>query len=111
MSRSVADLPEDPAELRRFAAALAAEVHSKTLLIEKLRMQLAVLRRARFGRSSEKHDREIEHLELLLGDIEESDAERQARTEAPDGEASSALPSKKPSVRTPLPDLELTRLD
>ena len=48
MSRSAADLPEDPAELRRFAAALAAEVHSKTLLIEKLRMQLAVLRRARF---------------------------------------------------------------
>src|SRR5580693_1345862 len=104
MSRSAAGLPEDPAELRRFAAALAAEVHSKTLLIEKLRMQLAVLRRARFGRSSEKLDREIEQLELLLGDIEESDAERQARTEASDGEASSALPSKKPSVRTPLPD-------
>ena len=104
MSRFAADLPEDPAELRRFAAALAAEVHSKTLLIEKLRMQLSILRRARFGRSSEKLDREIEQLELLLGDIEESDAERQARTEASDGEASSALPSKKPSVRTPLPD-------
>jgi hypothetical protein len=54
MSRSAADLPEDPAELRRFAAALAAEVHAKTLLIEKLRMQLSILRRARFGRSSEK---------------------------------------------------------
>ena len=104
MSRSAADLPEDPAELRRFAAALAAEVHAKTLLIEKLRMQLSILRRARFGRSSEKLDREIEQLELLLGDIEESDAERQARTEASDGEASSTLPSKKPSVRTPLPD-------
>ena len=104
MSRSAADLPEDPAELRRFAAALAAEVHSKTLLIEKLRMQLSILRRARFGRSSEKLDREIEQLELLLGDIEESDAERQARTEASDGEASSTLPSKKPSVRKPLPD-------
>ena len=48
MSRAAADLPEDPAELRRFAAALATEVHAKTLLIEKLRMQLAVLRRARF---------------------------------------------------------------
>src|ERR1700678_4448522 len=104
MSRSAADLPEDPAELRRFAAALAAEVHSKTLLIEKLRMQLAVLRRARFGRSAEKLDREMEHRELLLGDIEESDAERRARTEASDGEASSTLPSKKPSVRKPLPD-------
>ena len=104
MSRSAADLPEDPAELRRFAGALAAEVHAKTLLIEKLRMQLSILRRARFGRSSEKLDREIEQLELLLGDIEESDAERQARTEASEGEASSTLPSKKPSLRKPLPD-------
>ena len=48
--------------------------------------------------------RQIEQLELLLGDIEESDAERRARTEASDGEASSTLPSKKPPVRTPLPD-------
>lgn len=54
MSHAAADLPEDLAELRRFAAALAVEVHTKTLLIEKLKMQLAVLRRARFGRSSEK---------------------------------------------------------
>ena len=73
MSRFAADLPEDPAELRRFAAALATEVHAKTLLIEKLRMQLSILRRARFGRSSEKLDREIEQLELVLGDIEESE--------------------------------------
>jgi transposase len=106
MSRSAADLPEDPDELRRFAAALAAEVHAKTLLIEKLRTQLSILRRARFGRSSEKLDREIEQLELLLGDIEESDAERQARTQAFDGEAStpSSPAPKKPSVRAPLPD-------
>ena len=106
MSRAAADLPEDPAELRRFAAALATEVHAKTLLIEKLRMQLAVLRRARFGRSSEKLDREIEQLELLLGDIEESDAERQARTETSIGETStvSSPPPKKPSARAPLPD-------
>ena len=63
-------------------------------------MQLAVLRHARFGRSSEKLDREIEQLELLLGDIEESDAERQARTET----AKLLPPSVEPSVRTPLPD-------
>jgi transposase len=37
MSRSAADLPEDPAELRQFAAALAAEVHAKTLLIDSKR--------------------------------------------------------------------------
>src|ERR1700735_1758700 len=102
MSRSAADLPEDPAELRRFAAALATEVHAKTLLIEKLRMQLSILRRGRFGRSSEKLDREIEQLELLLGDIEEGEAERQARTEASDGEGSSSPPSEEPYARPPL---------
>ena len=105
MSRLAADLPEDPAELRRFAAALAAEVHAKTLLIEKLRMQLAILRRARFGRSSEKLDREIEQLELLLGDMEESDAARQTRSPTSDDEAATTPPSpKKPSQRAPLPD-------
>ena len=103
MSCAVADLPEDPAELRRFAAALAAEVHAKTLLIEKLKMQLAILRRARFGRSSEKLDGDIEQLELLIDDIEESDAEQRARSEAPASGASSSAP-KKPSVRAPLPD-------
>ena len=36
-------------------------------------MQLAVLRRARFGRSSEKLDRDIEQLELLIGELEEED--------------------------------------
>src|ERR1700730_2297799 len=104
MSRSAADLPEDHAELRRVAAALAAEVHSKTLLIEKLRMQLAVLRRARFGRSSEKLDREIEQLELLLGDIEESDAERQPRPGAPAAKPSPPPRSKNPPAQKPLPD-------
>ena len=103
MSRAAADLPEDPAELRRFAVALAAEVHAKTLLIEKLKMQLAMLRRARFGRSSEKLDRDIEQLELLIGDMEESDAERQAQSAAPESDDSSLTP-KKPSVRAPLPD-------
>lgn len=103
MSRAAADLPEDPTELRRFAAALAAEVHAKTLLIEKLKMQLAILRRARFGRSSEKLNRDIEQLELLIGDIKESDAGQQARARASDSGALST-PPKKPSVRAPLPD-------
>ena len=42
-------------------------------------MQLAVLRRARFGRSSDKLDREIEQLELLIGELEEEQAEEKAR--------------------------------
>lgn len=102
MSRAAADLPEDPAELRCFAAALAVEVRAKTLMIEKLKMQLAILRRARFGRSSEKLDRDIEQLELLIGDMEESDVERHARVEAI--QPSAPATAKKPSVRAPLPE-------
>ena len=51
-------------------------LYAKTLHIEKLKAQLALLRRARYGRSSEKLDREIEQLELLIGDLEEGKAER-----------------------------------
>ena len=78
MSRGAADLPKDPAELRRFASelqrnlvALEAEIQAKSLLVEKLKFQLAVLRRARFGRSSEKLDAQIEQLELLKNQQEE----------------------------------------
>jgi len=49
------------------------------LHIEKLKMQLAVLRRARFGRSSEKADRDIEQLELPISGLEEDVAAQDAR--------------------------------
>jgi len=93
MSLASDPLPTDPEALRQFAAGLqtelarkeieiaanAAEIHAKTLHIEQLKTQLAVLRRARFGRSSEKLGREIEQLELLIGNLEEEAAEAQAR--------------------------------
>jgi transposase len=69
------------AERDRLIAVRDAELYSKTLQIEHLKAQLAVLRRARFGRSSEKLDREIEQLELLLGELEEGVAESQGRAE------------------------------
>ena len=67
-------------------------------------MQLAVLRRARFGRSSEKLDGDIEQLELLIGELEEEEAEGEARTEAagPAGHQVRARERKHP-VRKPLP--------
>src|ERR1700748_2218564 len=100
MSLAHQPLPVDPQALQLFAADLqaelarkeielaAAEIHAKTLHIEKLKMQLAVLRRARFGRSSEKLDRNIEQLELLIGALEQ-DAAAEARTNTgePDAEA------------------------
>jgi transposase len=122
MSMARAELPGDPAALRAFAASLQAElieknlaisardaeIHAKTLHIEKLRVQLAILRRARFGRSSEKLDRDIAQLELLIGELEEGQAETLARSAA----ASSPLPGPSASVsrdrqppgRKPLPE-------
>ena len=105
MSLSRPTLPSDPDELRAFAEALQAELYAKTLTIEKLKAQLAVLRRARFGRSSEKLDRDIEQLELLIGDLEEGDAESKARTAAATGAPGRAKPETARSRgRQPLPD-------
>jgi len=56
---------------------LEDELYAKTLHIEKLKMQLAVSRRARFGRSSEKLDRKIEQLELAISNLEEDTAENE----------------------------------
>lgn len=114
-------LPADPAELRSFAVSLqaqlarkdlelaanAAESHAKTLHIEKLKMQLATLRRARFGRSSEKIDHEIEQLELLIGELEQDAAAQDARANdaAKTDPGSPARPrARKQPVRQPLPD-------
>jgi transposase len=115
-------LPTDPQVLRSFAADLqaelarkdielaanAAEIHAKTLHIEKLKMQLAVLRRARFGRSSEKLDRDIEQLELLIGELEEDVAAQDARANDDAAKADPSSPAKprprKQPVRKPLPE-------
>src|ERR1700716_1137160 len=84
MSLSTADLPRDPDDLRRVAGdlqrdvvTLSAEIYAKTLLIEKLKMQLAVLRRARFGRSSERLDQAVEQIEPLIGGIRERENEKE----------------------------------
>ena len=64
-----------------------------------------MLRRARFGRSSEKLDRDIEQLELLIGDLEEGDAESKARTAAATGAPGRAkADASRPRGRQPLPD-------
>ena len=101
----------------RVIAVRDAELCAKTLQIEHLKMQLAVLRRARYGRSSEKLDREIEQLELVLGELEESVAEHrnqiaQVKTQTgepqPDQTQTPAQArvnpaDRKPGGRKPLP--------
>lgn len=115
MSLATPSLPTDFASLQAFAASLQAdnqglktalqardaELYAHTLHIEKLKAQLALLRRARFGRSSEKLDRDIEQMELLIGDLEEGVAESSERTGA-----AKPAPKRERSqpVRLPLPD-------
>ena len=114
MSLATAELPIDPAELRDFALACQGElkaaqtaVQLKALEIEKLKFQIAKLRRVEppsgstFGRSSERINRQIEQLEFRLEELETGAAEDTARAEAAD--------RAKPK-RNPLPD-HLSRQD
>jgi transposase len=105
--RIIAEKETQLAERDRVIAVRDAELYAKTLQIEHLKAQLAVLRRARFGRSSEKLDREIEQLEFVLGELEESVAESNARTEQARQERASPARAKpgdrKPGGRKPLP--------
>jgi transposase len=95
-------------ERERVIAVRDAELYAKTLQIEHMKAQLAVLRRARFGRSSEKLDREIEQLELVLGELEEGVAESNERAARAQPDAKSGERRKntdrKPFGRKPLPD-------
>jgi transposase len=103
--RIIAEKETQLADRDRTIAVRDAELYAKTLQIEHLKAQLAVLRRARFGRSSEKLDREIEQLELLLGELEEGVAESNARTERiePASQARAKPTNRKPGGRKPLP--------
>jgi transposase len=83
----------------RELAARDAEIHAKTLPIEKRRATLALITRARFGRSSER----IEQHELLIGDLEEEAAEQQARRDAAVARRPSRSGARRPRGRQPWP--------
>lgn len=115
---STADpLPTDVEALRAIIAAQAAELAAerqcreageaelavakagllaKALEVEKLKVQLARLRRMQFGRSSEKIGREIDQLELALEDLEATAA---AEAPAPAAPAAFSEGRSKPGRR------------
>ncbi len=106
MNSAVTSLPDDIDALRALCALQAKELarqsgqlQARDGLIDKLKEQLAVLRRTRFGKSSEKIERDIAQLELALDEIEAAEAE--LPFEAPAGRVEA--PKTKP-VRQPLPD-------
>ena len=63
-------LPDDAEALRAIVLAQHAEIAGQRELIGRLRLQLARLRRMRFGRSSERVSAEADQLELALEELE-----------------------------------------
>lgn len=120
MSLASAALPTDPDALRAFAlacqqelAAASSELQAakvglqlRVLEIEKLKVQIARLRRMAFGRSSERLDQQIGQLELQLEELETGAAEVTGDEAAePDvDETSAPIKRAKKPKRAPLPD-------
>lgn len=78
MTSDLADLPDDVAALKRIIQGLMQEARAAKTENEKLKFQLARLKRAQFGRSSEKLGIAIAQLELAIEAAEEDEAERLA---------------------------------
>jgi transposase len=95
---------EHAAELQQHVSDLIAArngLQEQVLRNEQLKLRLARLLRERFGVSSEKLRREIEQLELLLGESEEQVAE--ATPPEPDEPAAANDAQRRKPVRKPLP--------
>ncbi len=114
MPDAAAALPDDLDALHRIIAGLTGELAAakaglvaKTLEIETLKVQIARLRRQQFGRSSEKLDRQIEQLELVLEDLEAGAAADQPDSAAAADTAADATAAepgtRRPGGRRPLP--------
>lgn len=82
MALDPASLPDDVDALKRLIVGMAREAVHASTLIEKLRGELARLKRARFGTSSEKLGARVEQLELAIEALEVDEAERLAATPA-----------------------------
>jgi transposase len=97
-------------EARRGEAVIVkARLTTVLLEIEHMKMQLASLRRQRYGQSSEKLDRDIVQLEMRLEDLEETAGEQIAADSKPPELESEAgpqttKPQRKPTGRKPLPE-------
>src|SRR5208337_4942263 len=91
----------DIEQLRALVLSQQEQLTSRDAEIEHLKLLIAKLRRMRFGRSSEKLDRQIEQLELKLEELQVSQAET-----APIVEVKEASPktSGKTGTRRALPE-------
>jgi transposase len=92
-----APLPSDVESLQRLVREQQAQLLSRDVLIEQLKLQLARLKKMKFGRSSEQLDAQIAQLEFSLEELEAN-----AAAAVPPKAAANA-PESRPA-RKPLPD-------
>ena len=111
MSQDAAELPDDVDSLKRLLRERSVErdlayeaLKIKTLEVEKLKMQLAKLRRMQFGRSSEKLDGQIAQLELAIEELEASEGAVAAPAAAGETAAPALPEGKRKPARRALPD-------
>ncbi len=90
------DLPDDVASLKQLVTTMRQALASRDIQIEHLKLLLAKLRRAQYGRSSEALDERINQLELSIEELEASQAQ-----DLPSPEPGELLKNKP--VRKPLP--------
>src|SRR3954454_11998934 len=96
-------LPNEPEALQRIIAAMAQDAMAARTNIACLMFRVPQIRRAEFGRSSEKLAREAEQLELAIESLEEDQAERLAPPPVVAAAIEGAAEAQKPARRT-LPD-------
>ena len=116
MPLTLDQLPDDMAALKALLVAKDAALSERTaelaaaknglvitqLTIEKLKAQIAKLRREKFGASSEKIERALEQLELALEEAEAAKAEAIAATPQPtepESPAADSAPQDEPPKR------------
>ena len=102
MPRALDQLPDDIATLKRLLVERDAEVLAARLMIEKLKLQIARLRRIQFGRRSERHDAHVAQLELIVEELETSlaGAATASAVDSP-ADASKTSPAMAPVRRPP----------
>jgi transposase len=93
-------------EAQAHANLLASEAKVRALEIERLKLMLAKMRKEKFGQSSERGKQLIEQLELAITDLEETQAEEEAKAEiaAPGKQREKRERTRIKPARRPLPD-------
>src|SRR5271165_5635317 len=89
-----APLPSDVESLQRLVREQQAQLLSRDVLIEQLKLQLARLKKMKFGQSSEQLDAQIAQLEFSLEELESNSAS--AAIPEPRSSESATKPTRKP---------------